>query len=257
MIHYGLTPSIIEEKQHVFGASSIPDVIVKEDGNWLRALPHYEPQFEKFETWGCTTWGTLNAIEILHIAKYGVEVNYAERFPYILSNTRYPGNDPHFVAEIVREYGLVDGIYLPMTDTYEEFIEPDPMRQVYLKLGRQWKEDYDFRHDWVFNQKMPLTPEMKIAYMRKALKRSPLGIAVTGWIEDENGMYVSEGMPNNHWCVLVNEIMGVGWQVFDSYDHSIKTLPYSHEISCAKRYWLDKRPHQPTWLERFISSLRK
>ena len=252
--NYGFKRPEITPDQHIFG-SSLDWKIQKEDGQWDEFLPLYEPQAENYETSGCTCWGTENALEILHKYLFKTEPNYSERFLYILAGITLEGGDPHTVAETIRHQGLINQELLSIPETYEEFCQPNPMEEKFLAEGKNWLDDYSFRHDWVLQGKE--TKENRIIAIKEALKYSPLGVSVSAW-QEENGIYFDGGRPNNHWCCAFGWT-DKGWKIFDSYNHSIKIYSFDSEISFAKRYKLEKKTFYPeketNWLIDLIKSL--
>jgi len=235
--NYGLVIDKITPDQYVLGGlTSLPKIVLKEDGQWDDYLPTYEPQFnQKFDSYGCTVWGTENAIEVLMKQKTGLEANYSERFIYILAKIRPPGTSPHLVAEYIRQEGLINNDLLPMTESYEEFLRPDPMDVALLVEGQKWP--YYFQHEWLWDN-MP-DKQTRVATIKEMLRYSPIGVSVSAWYK-ENGVYVDRDQPNNHWCVIFG-YNDKGFKVFDSYDQSVKTLSFDHQIEAAKRYLLTPR----------------
>lgn len=250
---YGFKRPLITPDQHIFGADFGWNV-QKQDGQYDDFLPLYEPQAEIYETFGCTGWGTENALEILHKLLFGIEPNYSERFIYILAGINLEGGDPHIVAETIRKQGLINQELLPITETYEKFCQPKPMEEKYLTEGKKWLDNYNFRHDWVLQGKE--TKENRMLEIKEALKFSPLGVSVSAW-QEKDGVYFDGGLPNNHWCVCYGWT-DKGWKIFDSYDHSKKIYSFDAEISFAKRYKLEKKTFLPekkgNWLTDLIIS---
>jgi len=242
--NYGfVAPKTIEHKEYVLGGVySLPQVNIQPNRQWDDFLPEYEPQFgENWDTFGCTIWGTENALEILEYRLRGIKKNYSERSVYIGTNTRPPGNDPHVIAEWIRDNGLVDDSDLPMAKSFEEFITPDPLPREIIKKGKSWASQNSFGHQWVFRGSE--SPEEKTNRMMDELQRSPLGISVSAW-EEQDGIYIDGGNPNNHWCVCYGHTEK-GWKIFDSYDHSRKIYSYDSEISFCKRYTISTKPLRP------------
>lgn len=250
---YGFIPPKILSDHYVLGSAlSLGQEVIQPDGQWDAYLPTYEVQDDKFETYGCTVWGTENCIETLAKRIYGKEYNFSERYPYILTPVRPPGADPHAVAECIRHLGLVDQSVLPMTGTFEEFISPDPMLDWILRKGKEWIAANDFGHEWLFTTNP--NNETRAALFKQALQYSPLGVSVTAWYEG-GGVYVDLNLPNTHWC----EIYGWeprGWKVFDSYDHTKKILSYEHHVEYAKRYSLKPRAVKKTWWQSLFPCLK-
>lgn len=230
---YGLIKEPITPEQHIFGSASI-NSILQLDGQWDDFLPTYEPQFEPgFDTDGCSVWGTLNTLEILVYRLTGQKPNYSERYNYILTPVSPPGQNPHLVAECVRKYGVIDNVDLPMADSFADFTQPNPMLTQWLLKGRDWLEVHAMTHDWLWDD-TPLSLDQKHEAITLALKFSPVSVSVTAWNE-QDGVYVDLGLPNNHWCVCYgyNEL---GWKIFDSYDQTEKIYSFTSNIEMAKKY---------------------
>lgn len=250
--NYGFVPPKIESDNYVLGGLlSLPKIILREDGQWGDFLPEYEPQFnDNFDSYGCTVWGTENAIEILD-RFYGKQTNYSERYIYILAGIRPPGASPHDIAETIRKKGLINDAKLPFTASFDEFLTPSPMTPELLTTGQFWLNGNEFGHEWVWQS--PQNKEKRTELMKECLRYSPLGVSVTAWIE-ENGVYVDGGQPNTHWCVCFG--WGEkGWKIFDSYDQSIKILSFDHNIAFCKRYGLKELKKKQNWLQEILKNL--
>lgn len=249
--NYGLDtiPEITRDHFVFGGLNSLPQDILQPDGQWDDFLPTYEPQFGgDWDTDGCTVWGTQNAIEILTKRLLGGEPNFSERFTYNLVPVRPPGSDPHKVIESIRNCGLVSNDELPMTGTYEEFLTPSPMSENLLNEGKQWLGLHKLGHEWV---------PVNIENLKKNLTYSPLGVAVTAWNQDADGIYRDQGMPNCHWCACYGfDDEKRAWKIFDSYDQSKKLYSYDSLISCAKRYSLENAlAPRPSFLQNIFACL--
>lgn len=243
---YGFIPSTITSEHYILGAfNQLPKVIIQPDRNWKPFLPQWESQIGKFETFACTVFGTLNAIET-YLRKLNTDRNYdySERFNYILANITPPGADPHFVSEILRKFGVIEQAELPFTNTLEEFMLPKPMTEDKLNKGKEW--GYVFQHEWLFTS-YPGKDNM-VNQIREALQYSPVCLSVTAWYE-ENGLYVDNGQPNGHWTLCYGIDDDGGLLIFDSYalvqngviTNAFKKLHPDHKVLCAKRYFITKK----------------
>ncbi len=255
-IKLGFVPSLIDNGQYVFGGSFLPKDVLQADGNWSAYLPTYEPQFnDSFDSFGCTTWGTQNALETLYKKIYGGEHNFSERYTYITSDTRPPGNDPHTIAETIRKFGLVDNDVLPMTEDFDEFLRPTPMSKSLVSKGKKWLREIDYRHEWVFHN----SPDKhkRVALLKEALQYSPVALSVTAWIK-EGDVYVDNDQPNCHWtmCFGLKEENGETYPlIFDSYDQTLKVLHPDHHIECAKRFYIKKKEVEKSWWRELLEDL--
>src|SRR3990167_1434888 len=251
---YGYVSPALASDQYTFGGplTKLPKIILQPDRNWRPFLPAYEPQFnEFFDSFGCTVYGTENAIETLEKKLFGGEPNYSERFIYILSKIVPPGGDPHKVAEVIRQHGLITDQLLPMVSSFNDFLKPNPMSREFLKEGTSWP--YEFLHEWVWVNSPP--KEIRLILIREALQYSPLAVSVTAWRE-EGGFYVDQGRPNTHWCVLF-ALDGDAPLIFDTYDQSIKRLHPDHHIEVCKRYSITKKTVRQGWVSVVLAYFSK
>lgn len=262
MKDYGFTRPSIDSTHFVLGAvQSLDKNILQPDGQWDAFLPTYEPQFENgFDTYGCTVWGTQNALETLYKRLYGVEINADERYTYNCAELLPPGGDPHQVAESIRKQGLTFGLLLT-TPTLEDFCLPRPMTDEYLRIGKKWLSKHTVGHEWVIYGDR--SKKERVQLMKEALTYSPLGASVSAWY-DVDGLYEDRGQLNNHWCMIYGYMEADGetyFKVFDSYDHSLKLLHCDHEISFVKRYSLslvgDGVDIKPTLIDELREIIKK
>lgn len=251
----GFVKPKIRKDHYVLGGGMLPEEILQPDGNWSNFLPDFEPQNKKFETYNCTGFNTLNAIETI-LRRLGIEENYSDRWLGIIAGTKYPGNDPHIVAEAIRKYGLIPESMLPFTedlesiDEYYSFKGGD--REACYKAGQEWLERFDFGHEWVFNG-----GKDKQEKMIEALKCSPLGVSVYAW-KKRNGLYIKpKGGEDNHWTL---NIVGVKekeyWLIDDSYlddGNSLKYLDWNYDFGFCKRYSIKIKEPKKSLKEKIIS----
>src|SRR3990167_11304291 len=130
--NYGFIEPKIDKNHYIVGDGRLLGAsVLNPSGDWEKWLPVYEPQAEKYETWGCTVWGMQNQLETLHKYLYGDEPNYDEQFNYNLANILPPGQDPQITYETGRRNGFIQGFF-SIPQTIEEFRKPRPMIEPYL-----------------------------------------------------------------------------------------------------------------------------
>tara|TARA_R110000868_G_scaffold75379_4_gene217565 strand:+ start:157 stop:987 length:831 start_codon:yes stop_codon:yes gene_type:complete len=241
-MNYGFIKPTIEAKQYVLGNVNVPFKVLKEDGDWRDNMrPVKEIQFnDKFDTYNCTSYNTLNQIEQYMYVAFKETVNYSDRWLGIIAGTKPPGNDPHIVYEAIRKYGLIPEDMLPYSDDltsvdeYYSFKGAD-MEACYAE-GRKWLEKYDFMHEWCFDPQGNIPNDEKVNNIKASLKASPVSFAVFAWVEDSRGVYIRLG-GDVHWtsCMCYDDLQ----RVFDSYDPVEK--PVDQEIFYAKRIHIEKK----------------
>lgn len=254
---YGLILSPVEPDQYILGA--VDAQILQPSGDWTEYLPAIEYQSRSgVETLGCTVYGTLNCLEALMARLFWSPqdkepFNYSERYLGVLANLTRQGGDPHVVAETIRKQGLIPDAMLPFDEsihTWEEFHSPNPMTPLYTNIGQNWLKTYDFYHEWV-----PTNPES----LMKALKTSPLGVAVYAWQQDETtGYYVcpSWSAPS-HWTVLYGYEKGKYWKIYDTYDDTHKKLAWDFAFGRAKVYHIYKKAEQETITQSILVKMKQ
>lgn len=257
MKNYGLLIKEPEPEAFVLGGVvSLDKVICQEDGQWDAFLPDYEPQRKgDIETYNCTSFGTLNLLEILFRKLYDNAYNNSDRFLGIQAETKPPGNDPHVVMESLRRYGTIEETILPFSNEitswndYYSYIGSDEV--TCIKEAKKWLNKWVFGHEYVW--KGNVSKEERTTRMKESLQYSPLGVSVTAWIQ-QDGVYIDAGQPNNHWCVVYGW-NDKGWKCFDTYDGGRKILSYDHNIQICKRISVKKNDVKKNWLQDLWISL--
>lgn len=245
MKNYGLIPDEIKIDEYILGSldptKTLKGKALVSNGQWGEWLPVKELQRKNYiETSNCTAFGTLNALEILHKMKYN-EKNWCERYLGICSGTTSRGNSVHTVAETLREKGCIDENELPFDSSItslSKYYSPRPMTANYISKGQDWLQEYDFKHQWVFNGWHTIQEKQK--RLREALTRSPVGISVDAW-HKRGDLYVKLNKNDNHWCTLYGYVEGQYWKIFDSYDNTEKKVAWNTNFQFAKEYQLKKK----------------
>lgn len=225
----------------VFGASQLPQIILRSDGQWIDYEATEENQFNSyFDTDNCSGFGTGHAIEFIY-RFLGQAQDVSKRFIGIMAGTTAQGNDPHTVAESVRVNGLIPDSVLPFESTLTSAVEYYNFDNSYQKdpiiqEGKNWLIANSFNHEWVYTDDMNLTVAEKQTLMKQALQYSPLGVSVLAW-QERNGMYYKDpGQQDCHWTVVMGYVDGQYWKVFDSYSPYEKLLEWGYDFEFCKKY---------------------
>lgn len=245
MKNYGLKLDAPKPEDYIFGGGMMPYEVLEPDGDWSDSLPVTERQdLNGIEPSACVTFTVLNCVEMLIKKKYGITVNYSDRFLASISGTKEGGNSPQVVCEFLRKIGVVPEEVLPFDstiDTFDKFYAGIPASLI--KLAEEFKKNWDFTHEYV-----PTLPNE----ITKALRSSPLLISVSAWFKNhETGLYERPpGMVDNHATTLISERIGEFRRVFDSYgDPYIKDIRYSDMPMQIKRFHIEKRVPKKTLLD--------
>lgn len=182
---------------------------------WLNFLPVGESQIiDGVDSMWCTAFATIDAIQIL-VASMGFErVDYEEWFTSYLAKSTIEGNDPQWVAKVIKNNGLYPREALLR-------VRDGLVTEVQRATARQWLLKYRFNY-WVVKD------------ISKALLVSPVGVAVHAWVESD-GVYLDVGLNPNHWTLLVGEEKD-WWLCWDSIEPNIKKISKDYKFSYALGY---------------------
>ena len=256
--NFGYLPDTIDPADYVLGSLQIPTEVLVENGQWDAFIPQDEIQrTENYETYGCTIFGTLNALEFLFKRLFGETRNWSERFVYIFTETRPPGNSPKKIIEAIRKQcGLIDDDLLPMSKApaYEDYIQPDPLPVLLTWKGEDFLKETKINYEWVFNDNQIHNRNEAI---KTALRYSPVGIAVAAWTYDyDKKVYVRpKDAVDNHWVCLYGYEEESFFKCYDSYDKTLKRLDWNFGFERALRYRIEKITYKP-WYQ-FIKNFFK
>lgn len=231
--NYGFIPPEIVPEDFWLGSGKLGSVVLNEKGDWRPYLPAMEKQNMGFEPNACVSFGTLSALEILNKFQYKIEPNYSDRFLAKKSGTDpNSGNTPKIVSDTFRHSGTIPEEKWPMTENLEEYYKEIP--QQLLNMGKQFLEEYKIGYEWVDKSQL-----------KNALKRSPVGVAVSAWEQNDKGEYVWFGI-YNHWCVLVAFDEQDRPIIWDSYDIGLKTLEKDYPFGFPQLYTLKEKEQEKT-----------
>ena len=250
-MNYGLRLDTIQEQDFVLGATNqLGGTPLMPDGQWDNYIPVKESQgLNNIETMACTSFGTLNCIEVLERFEYGTNSNYSDRFLAKISGTNKSGNSPQTVAETLRKKGTVKQEYWDFDfniKTFADFYKEIPQKLYTLAL--EFCLEYSFGHEYV---------NSNYDSLMKALTYSPLGFSTYAWIKKEDIYYRPQGMSDNHWVMCYGYKRNYYWKVFDSYDNSHKKIRWDCLPMQAKRYTLHRQVVIESFWQKFIKFLHE
>lgn len=243
--NYGIDLSLMEEEKkdthYIFGISTtLIKKILKPDANWLpeaEALEKEKQSGPNIESMNCTVYGFLNCVEIIMKYKYGLTVNYSDRWLGIKSGTTKNGNIPTRVLDTARKQGFLLQELLPNNIdrfSWNEFFSYKGATMSPADLDKEalkWLDIYSLGYEIVYPS---------IIAMAEALKISPLYVAGAAWA-DINGIYYSFSNPN-HCFAIVNIQQAIAYKkAIDSYEPYIKTLGRNFQVFWPKIIIINKK----------------
>lgn len=231
-IHDGYIPDEESEKDYIFGADKLSKEVIRLDGQWSKYLPENELQKGRYvETMACTSFGLLNALEILAKCKFNLIWNKADRYSAKMSGTGKSGNGMRTVQDITRKTaGLVDETTYPWNRdklNWNEYYQTVPIN--IRKIGASFLENYKLGYEKVWCNKQ---------LMMEAIKYSPLYVAGYAWYA-KNGLYRSYAQAN-HAFILIGYVEGSHWLAYDSYSPHIKKLDWDFQFGACYIVTLDQ-----------------
>src|SRR3990167_9141104 len=229
MKNYGFKAPEIKPTDFFLGSKKLGSVEINPSGDWRLYIPTFEFQSKSIETQSCVSFGTLSALEMICKLQYGFEPNYSDRYISKLSGTdpSAGGNTPPKVADTIKHKGNISEAEWPFIDDLTEYFKEVP--QNLIELGPKWLLDYDFGYEYV-----------NPSDIKNALKRSPIGVAVSAWQTNADSEYIRFGS-SNHWCVLVAFDRKDRPVIYDSYENALKTLTKDFRLDFPMLYVLKKK----------------
>lgn len=213
------------------------------DGDWSPYTPSTENQDTSTgDTFACVSFATTNAIEMLARRRFEQRPNLSDRFLAKLSGTIVgQGNSPKKVADTLRHSWTVNEPEWPDVDTVAEYYaEPKPeLKTLAIARGAEFELGYQY---------ITNTP----AVIKEALKRSPVCIAVTAWLE-KNGVYVRvPGTQENHLTTVIKVLPNGNYLCFDSFAPFYKEVHPDACKSVAMSYYLNRQIVVESAWQKFI-----
>lgn len=251
--NYGLIIEQPRVSDYIVGAGSAvkPQDILNINGDWQPKVPEGEYQNGVyFDTMACVTFSALNCIEMIFKAKFGIDINFSDRFTAKMSGTSLKGNTFQRVADSIRNDGLLleeDWDY-PRTQRTPVFVRDEYYEEipdVLKERAKKFLDDYEIQYEWV------PTTETQI---QEALQYAPLQVQVVAWYDkDKDGIYEKPaGVDFNHGTTLISKDK----KVFDSYDPFIKQLEPNYTFgNYALKYQVNKKT--PMTLQDFLDLFKK
>lgn len=239
-IVYGFVPPTPKPEDHILGGfTKMPKLLVMPSKDWASFYPTFESQLRpNYDSSGCTIYASNNAIETYLRGVFNVNFDCSERYPYINAHIRPPGADPVTVLQVQRKYGQIAESRLPVTDTFEEFIKPDPMTADLIAEGKAFA--YELKYEQLWEYGANISNEEKRKRINECLAYSPIVVSVSAW-KERGGVYIDNGISNNHLTMIGRETPQ-GFEVFDSYadnaGEATKILSLDHNIEFAARIML-------------------
>lgn len=246
--HGYIAPTAKPKDYRLGGAYQLGNGPILTDGQWTKWLPPGDVQNLAVEPEACTSFGTLNAIEILERQEYGDTTEWSDRWLAYASGTTLSGNSPDVVAHTLRNKGDVqesDWPYTRSDNTWNSFYETPPSSLNAIAL--QFLAKYDFGYQYIGTDSQTLM---------NRLNYSPLGVAGFAWALDPNNLYYSPpGTEACHWFVLVGYVENEYWLAWDSYIPNLKKLRWDYDFSLAMQYTLHTQVVKPPWYVEFLTWL--
>lgn len=220
---------------------------MKNGHGWQDYLPQGEQQNLGIEPEACTSFGTLNAVEMMARKQYNDHSLWSKRYLAYISGTTHQGNSPFTVKETLKHQGTVTENLWPYTksdNTWASFYEQPPASLHPMAL--EFPAHYLF--DGTFIKADPQS-------LMQALQYSPVGVAGFAWAQ-RNGLYYSpNGTEPCHWFVIIDYVENQHWVIFDSYKPYIKQLAWDYVFSEPMQYSLNTNVQHMGAFQTFLTEM--
>jgi hypothetical protein len=216
------------------------------DGDWSPYTPSTEDQDTTTgDTFACVSHGTLNAVEMLARRRFSDIKNLSDRFLAKISGTVVgQGNSPKTVADALRHKWSVNEIEWPDVETVAEFYAEIPAHLKTVAVARG--AEFEFGYQYITN-----SPTV----IKEALKRSPVCIAVTAWMQGEGSYIRIPSAKENHWTTIIKVLPNGNYLCFDSFAPFIKEVHPAACQSVAMSYYLNRQVVVESAWKKFIKDL--
>lgn len=233
----GVILSAPKKTHNVYGSSTsmLLGATVK---NWLPYIPEYERQAGVyFDTMACVTFSALNVLEIIYKFKYGVDINFADRFTAEKSGTTTEGNYLYKVGDSITS---IDGFVLEQDWPFDYYAtEPrfvwndyySPISREVTEKGLRNLKNHTLNYEWVTSNKF-----------REAVQGAPIQVIVKPWNRNGQGLYYSRQDQG-----YVHAVVLLGYEddcpvIFDHYEPFIKKLTPDYDFhTYGMRYDINRK----------------
>lgn len=207
--------------------SGITFEVRRADGQWDDYLVEKEVQYGLyFDSYNCTAFATLNAIEMQEKFITGSESNYSDMFVGGTDGLMDIGNYMVAPPDAIRKYGLVLESEYPWPKTDKNFtrqnyqsMPPQPI----LDKGKLWLKKWDLRYEFI--------PSIALE-MKTHLQHAPLNViskVCAGW--GNSDVVGGCGPGNGHEYTIYGYLDGKYWKAFDHYDKEKKKLAWDYSFA--------------------------
>lgn len=219
------------------GLSGLPKLILRPDRNYKQFLPPVEYQNNGgFDRMDCVTRSAWDVIETLIYIKFGIRLNFSDRFTAKMSGTTREGNNFYDVAESIRaRHGGVDESVYPDTNvSFAEYYKEiaDEVIQLGKELFPRWEIKYEAVWDTVDS-------------LWEALQYGPLQVGIYAYGPEVNGIQQRVETQGNHAVELMNAVYGEYWEIFDHYVRETRKLAWNTRFWGALRFDINKKTVTP------------
>lgn len=189
-----------------------------------------------FDRMACVTYSAWNCLEILFKRKFGLSMNFSDRFTAKLSGTTKDGNSFYNVAESIRTLhgGVPETAWPDVTTNFEDYYKEVANEVVALgkELFPSWVISYEFVWDTTDS-------------LWESLQYGPIQVGVFAYVPEVNGIVPRTENRGNHAVSLVNASLGNWWEVFDHYQWITKKLAWDTRFWGALRFDIKAKESAP------------
>lgn len=196
-----------------------------DDGDWTQYLPVEERQRNAtMDTMSCVTFSMLNCIEVLYKRKYGVEVNYSDRFIAKASNTSRRGNWLETVAKTARNVGLIPEKMYPFGKSPTWEIYHKELDNSFYEEGKRFLTEYKIEYQFVdIRDRDVMMQALHFTPLQVSGRYPSVGNAVDGIIPYNND-------PHDHAFTIYNAVQGEYMEIFDHYTNVYKKIAWDYSL---------------------------
>lgn len=225
------------------GLSGMSKEILRPDRNYTLFIPKAEYQnLGGFDRMACVTFSAWNVIETLAYIKFGIRLNFSDRFTAKMSGTTREGNNFYDVAmSISKRHGGVSEDKWPDTQgSWSEYYK-DVAEEV-VRLGMELFPEWEITFEAIWDT---------IDSLWDNLQYGPIQVALFAYEPEVNGIVPRSERQGNHAVTLFNAEYGRYWEILDHYPRETRKIAWNTRFWGALRFDINKRVPKPSNMYQF------
>ncbi len=231
------TPDTDPRIHRLGGITGMSKVILRPDRDYRAFIPKAEYQnLGGFDRMDCVARSAWDVIETLLKVKFGITMNFSDRYTAKMSGTSATGNDFYSVAQSIRALhgGVPEEKWPDTTVSFAEYYKAVAAEVV--ALGQELLPAWEISFEAVWDT---------IDGLWEALQYGPLQVGIFAYPAEVNGIVPRTELQGNHAVELMHAEYGQYWEILDHYPKETRKLAWDTRFWGALRFDINKKIPKP------------